>query len=550
VTSRRPNFMWPKHVAYADDITVITNNNESSVRNIFIEYNRLTKASGLRLNADKTEKYDIYSRNVINPLTRLDVNYDNRSHILISQECVKINGLIFNKSSIVMKQKNFEIMFSKMRRHFTDWSKRSLTLLGKIQIIKTFGISQYLYTLSVVDLEPEHWDCIRKEVNKFIWNKHYEGRAAPHRIKARTMYTSITNGGFGMIDIKDIMMATRVRRFAYLMAKNTHPVTELQRALGGQDHLRKRAVTDIEDVTSSVLKILRDHHISAYDNISNAEMEADLILHRQLLGCKIRDVVMSSKEHSIETLLLRQHRVFTVAEVISGEDHYLNLLCRVAEKSLVRHLRQLKEIYRVADLPDLEHVMMIYESAGNHWQRVEIMTSKQIRNTFGAARCITDAKLMNMDPQRAATLYGKIAKLRNIANRNKLLRLLHGDVYCGSRVYRFGLSTTDRCIRCFECETIKHLLLECPYTKEVWSRLGLIPDTINDILSDNITPGELEILAEVIGALVFRKQVIPPDVLLRSIIYKFRNGLSKQRKTLALAAAMVNRYELIGQWFT
>jgi hypothetical protein len=128
--------------------------------------------------------------------------------------------------------------------------------------------------------------------------------------------------------------------------------------------------------------------------------------------------------------------------------------------------------------------------------------------------------------------------------------MLHGDVYCGSRLYRFGLSNTDRCIRCFDCETIRHLLLECPYTIEVWSRLGMAPNDVSDILKNSVTIGELEILAELISALVFRKQVLPPEVLIRTTIYKFRNGLSKQSKTLALATAMVDRYELLGQWFT
>jgi len=128
--------------------------------------------------------------------------------------------------------------------------------------------------------------------------------------------------------------------------------------------------------------------------------------------------------------------------------------------------------------------------------------------------------------------------------------MIHGDVYCGSRLLRFGLSTTDRCIRCFDCETIKHLLIECPYTKEVWLRLGLAPITANCVLNENLTTSELEIMAELISSLVFRKQVLPPEVLIRTTIYKFKNGLSKQVKTQALANTMVDRYELIGQWFT
>jgi zinc-binding in reverse transcriptase len=73
----------------------------------------------------------------------------------------------------------------------------------------------------------------------------------------------------------------------------------------------------------------------------------------------------------------------------------------------------------------------------------------------------------------AATLYKNINKLRSTQNKTKMLRLMHGDVYCGTRLKKFKLSEIDTCIRCFEKETIKHLLLECPFTQEIWRALGI-----------------------------------------------------------------------------
>jgi len=55
VGSRTLNYTWPKIIGYADDVTIITENTNNSVKQIFHEYEKLTKASGLKLNADKTE---------------------------------------------------------------------------------------------------------------------------------------------------------------------------------------------------------------------------------------------------------------------------------------------------------------------------------------------------------------------------------------------------------------------------------------------------------------------------------------------------------------
>ena len=90
-----------------------------------------------------------------------------------------------------------------MDRHFTEWSKRGLSLLGKIQIVETFSLSQYLYTLAVIAITTEQWKTVNKLIYKFIWNKTYGNNQTPHRIKDEIMHTSIEHGGFGMVKLHD-----------------------------------------------------------------------------------------------------------------------------------------------------------------------------------------------------------------------------------------------------------------------------------------------------------------------------------------------------------
>ena len=44
IKSRTINFTWPKIIGYADDVTIITENTNNSVKQIFYEYERLTRA--------------------------------------------------------------------------------------------------------------------------------------------------------------------------------------------------------------------------------------------------------------------------------------------------------------------------------------------------------------------------------------------------------------------------------------------------------------------------------------------------------------------------
>jgi hypothetical protein len=190
----------------------------------------------------------------------------------------------------------------------------------------------------------------------------------------------------------------------------------------------------------------------------------------------------------------------------------------------------------------------LYDQNGSRWLRLTSLTTKQIRDLTSWETCLNSTKLINLNEQNAKQLFGKMARLKSIPNRAKLYRLLHGDVYCGARTYRWGLTDSDRCIRCFGEETIRHLLLECPYTREIWSRLGVAHNRPEDIINGDLTIGELEIRAELITAIVFRKRTLPPEVLLRTTIELYDKGISRVRKTQQLAMAIYARYQITRQW--
>ncbi len=113
IKSRSINYTWPKIIGYADNVTIITENTNNSVREIFQEYERLTKASGLKLNADKTEKFNITSQNVTGALATNNVTYCQTRYLIQAQEDIKINGITFNQNDSEMKITNFETMKAK-----------------------------------------------------------------------------------------------------------------------------------------------------------------------------------------------------------------------------------------------------------------------------------------------------------------------------------------------------------------------------------------------------------------------------------------------------
>jgi hypothetical protein len=129
-----------------------------------------------------------------------------------------------------------------------------------------------------------------------------------------------------------------------------------------------------------------------------------------------------------------------------------------------------------------------------------------------------------------------------------MYRLLHGDVYCGTRLVRFGLSTLDTCHRCFEPETIQHLLADCPYSRAVWAILGVEPDNLENILDGEMSNNAFEIRAEIISLLVFRKTVIPPEILVQTVMKAYADRLCYKRALVTYAQDAVGNFTSTGMW--
>jgi len=112
----------PKVLAYADDVTCLTDS-RYSLKYIFKEYERLSKASNLVLNAEKTEI--LYKRQ-----KQFSYRYLNVQYQVMSCTDLKINGLIFNTNGEEMKRQNFDMLVDKIKKALAGWSARRLSLLG------------------------------------------------------------------------------------------------------------------------------------------------------------------------------------------------------------------------------------------------------------------------------------------------------------------------------------------------------------------------------------------------------------------------------------
>ena len=53
-------------------------------------------------------------------------------------------------------------------------------------------------------------------------------------------------------------------------------------------------------------------------------------------------------------------------------------------------------------------------------------------------------------------------------------RVLHCDIFCKSRMFKFKMTENENCDYCGRIETIKHLLWDCERASNVWSKINTI----------------------------------------------------------------------------
>jgi hypothetical protein len=144
---------------YADD-SVICLENTNQIKLAIDKLEIFGKVSGLILNKKKTkvlllgrQKYECPD---LEEITKIEV--------------IKFLGIYIGHNKKVCENKNWEENINNMSDILESWSKRDLTMLGKVTIIKSLAISKLLY--SAINTFTPNWviNKINTLLYKFLWN--------------------------------------------------------------------------------------------------------------------------------------------------------------------------------------------------------------------------------------------------------------------------------------------------------------------------------------------------------------------------------------------
>ena len=543
--------------AFADDVGVVTKRCDESIREVFMEYRRFSAHSGITLNETKTEILILNRREMNFVPTSFEINLPNSSFTIQSVKSITICGVAFSNYSDVSYQLNVRSKFDKLRKKLLAWQYRGLSLGGKIEVIRTFGISQLIYTMQACEYD----NAILKEIEVFIfgflWSKNLNIAKAPDRIKRNIMKQDYSLGGLRVPDVKVLNSALKLKQY-FKASMSHHPIKLMQRyhlELLGYDQVISQeyvkiceidnvinlgqitlneltdkwreevnSVNDINEINGTILDLIASTDVKEYLRRKGALMSACLFDRLRRSG------VEHFKQLVIENLFPRNDAFLNLSAIILGEfpTKWGNLIRGNIESN--------------SNLDIRENIIIDRDKS----TKISCCTVKEIRNRLvkGVHETPKFERVFGIIAHEGINPF-EIARIVNYSTSQRIFkfRLLHLDIFSRQRMFKFKMIDNDKCEVCGEVETIKHAIWECPRARLVWDtfkNMMRAVDTEIRLTFDSLFVGfnPTNIVAETIITkltqvlLSYDRSTIIGDNALKTLLlsYAFLNTSNKKRR--------------------
>ena len=184
---------------YADDTQMFLDGSESSLKHALIILQKFYQMSGLKINLDKTKALWIGSMCNSTKILCKEFNID------WEQKPLKILGVIFSPLVFDIWEYNLDDVMKKVKNMINIWSKRKLTLIGRVTVIKSLMLSKFAYLLLALPNPPgDLITTLERMFFKYLWNK------GPDRITRKQIVKNIEAGGLRMIEVKAFITALKI----------------------------------------------------------------------------------------------------------------------------------------------------------------------------------------------------------------------------------------------------------------------------------------------------------------------------------------------------
>ena len=196
-----PNGQNAKISQFADDTTLILEDT-TSLRNAMNIVNSFGVLSGLQLNKKKTKALwiGVSRKNKTEPLK-----------FQCPKDPIKFLGTYLSHDAAANNNNNFYMKIRKMETKLNIWRSRDLTIFGRTMLVKSLGLSQLIYTASMLSVPETVIQQTQSKLFAFLWKNKRD------KIKRKVLFRPLSKGGLSFPCFRTAIKALRLSWISRLL---------------------------------------------------------------------------------------------------------------------------------------------------------------------------------------------------------------------------------------------------------------------------------------------------------------------------------------------
>ncbi|XP_044177263.1 uncharacterized protein LOC122959778 [Acropora millepora] len=483
---------------FADDMTAFLRDH-ASLDTLLNMVDSFSFQSGLKINFEKTEILFLGNDQESTMETVISLA---RNRNITAKKAIKILGVHFTYDQILWRKLNFDETLKTIKERLNCWNWRNLTVLGRIQMIKSFVIPVFMYRAGLVCSHKE----IVKGVNKIIFNFIWKGK---DKVKRSALISDVENGGLRAPHLESIIKAQRImccKKLANSQQSSWKIILlHYLRRIGGRLLLScnfnvKNLPVTLPKFYVECLQTFSDHSVSVREqvlNLSNSSRSSTVIWNN-------RHILIDGKSVFYQSLF--DKGIVTLENLVTDTNA---LLVRQDPNGL--------------PFTPLEwfHLIQIFEALPTQWRKsltscgpksgetflwyhqiklflknqavqIESVVSKNVYSEIRAGyetRPTAQARFEEQFPDICLDWHDIYKLPFNVLidtkSREFQYRILNRYLTTNSFLHKIGLANSPLCTFCKqESESLEHLLIICSCTKSFWSDFVTWSNQLNISLRD------------------------------------------------------------------
>ena len=522
--------------AYADDMSLFVKDKQS-ISVIFDELTIFSKISGLRCNKDKTECLRLGKSNM-----------EHGREISVKWvDSICITGVIFSQAGIDEKE-NTDPIIEKIETQLNLWKARNISLIGRAQIVKTFGFSKIRFISNMMTIPEKTCIQIKSLAFGFLWNGSERGK-----VKRTAIVSDYEKGGLKFPDLDSIIKTQHVVWIKRYKFSSHHPWKDIfdwqLKKLGGS-HVIDNTSLDINYLKQQKMIPFYKNLLISWSDWKREEINGKNVMNQQLFlnthlrrpnGLAIlypalinkgiiyiKDIFDDNQQRILHADEIRQRRNLSWNEFMQ----YVSIV-----QCIDNELKQKIALYQTDPIYELNPSPIGKRNIATIKPR-EIYKSiiDEIAMPPTSEEKLQQILQLQINHDEWKNVY-KLPLLATIESklRSFQFKITHNIYYTNEKLHMVNLSDTPLCSFCKnDVETLKHLFAECEKVSHLWSFLVRILKETHDI--DNIST------AEKILGMHTKIDLTSYDVVNHVIItVKYYIHMCKNKNMSPTKAALVNQ---------